>query len=174
MTLETKKADQASGRKLTAEQIEKECPDRLRDIAKEIKARLSKADKQSQQAQDNLIAVDELLAEAKKLCDDGGFEKFQKMFCPHLGKSQAYALRAIAAGTKSLVEHRIDERDRKRKSRKALRAAGKNSGTVPEKPELTPAPHDTSAVAEDLNGVGIGDGSPPFPAKPRSAVAPIL
>jgi hypothetical protein len=75
----------------------------LRQIAQEIEVRLSKADKRAQQAQDHLITVDELLSEAKNLCDDGGFKKFRELFCPQLGKSQAYALLAIAGGEENPV-----------------------------------------------------------------------
>ena len=62
--------------KLTAEEIEKECPARLQQIGKEIRQRLAKADKQTELAQNHLIAVEQLLVEAKALCDDGGFKKF--------------------------------------------------------------------------------------------------
>jgi hypothetical protein len=158
--------------KLAAEQIENECPECLRKIANEIKVRLSKADKQTQQAQDHLIAVERLLAEAKSLCDDGGFQKFRELFCPQLGKSQAYALLSIAAGKKTLADHRMNERDRKRQSRKALRAAAENSGTVPEKADPTTASQDTPAVPDESAGDGVGVGSPADPAKCQTVVAP--
>ena len=119
--------------RLTAEQIEQDCPDRLRQIAKEIEERLSKADKQAKQAEDHFIAVDRLLVEAKSFCDTGGFEKFRELFCPQLGKSQAYKLLSIAAGKKTFAENRAEERDRKRRTRANQKAAAANSGTVPEK-----------------------------------------
>jgi hypothetical protein len=94
------KAMTTTKHKLTAAQVEKDCPARLQQIGKEIAARLAKADKQTELARNHLIAIDELLAEAKELCDGGGFNKFRELFCPQLGKSQAYALLAIAAGKK--------------------------------------------------------------------------
>jgi hypothetical protein len=140
--------DRTPRHKLTAEQIEKECPERLRQIAKEIEERLSKADKQTKQAQNHMIAVQQLLAEAKGLCDGGGFKKFRELFCPQLGKSQAYALLAISAGKKTLAEHRANERDRKQRTREKQKAAA-NSGTVPENsysaPESQEAPTRTRA-----------------------------
>jgi uncharacterized Zn finger protein (UPF0148 family) len=118
--------------KLTAAQIEKGCPARLQAIGQEITARLAKADKKTQEANDHLIAVNQLLAEAKRLCDSGGFQKFRELFCPQLGKSQAYAMLAIAAGRKTIEQHRSEERERKQKTRERQKAAT-NSGTVPEK-----------------------------------------
>jgi len=137
----------------TAEQIEKACPERLKQIGKEITERLKKADKQTELAQNHLIAVEQLLAEAKSLCDDSGFEKFRELVCPQLGKSQAYALLAIAAGKKTLAEHRIEERERKRRTRTKQKAAA-NSGTVPEKPEPATAP-DNAPEATSSDTVGV-------------------
>jgi hypothetical protein len=119
--------------KFTAEQIEGACPPRLQQIAREITELHKTAQRQVELANDHLIAIEKLLAEAKELCDGGGFYKFRELFCPQLGKSQAYALRAIAAGKKTLAEHRAAERERKQKSRANQRAATANSGTVPEK-----------------------------------------
>jgi hypothetical protein len=117
--------------KLTEAQIEAGCPDRLKQIGREIEVRLKKADKQANLAQDQLITVEKLLSEAKELCDDGGFKRFRELFCPHLGKSQAYELLAIAAGKKTLIEHRADARERQRRSR-AQRAVDSDSVTVTE------------------------------------------
>jgi hypothetical protein len=132
--------------KFTAKQVEEECPLRLQQIGKEIGERLKRAEKQTRLAADHVIAVDKLLAEAKGLCDGGGFNKFRKLFCPQLGKSQAYALLAIGSGKKTLAEHRTAERQRKQKSRANRRAAPANSGTVPEnsssEPEASTAPAD--------------------------------
>ncbi len=119
--------------KLTAAQIQKNCPPRLRQIGKEITERLAKADKQTQLAQDHLIAIQQLLAEAEKLCDGGGFKKFHELFCPQLGKSQAYALLAIGAGKKAFAEHRADECERKRRTRANQKARARDSGDSPGK-----------------------------------------
>ena len=112
---------------------EKDCPARLQQIGREIAERLKRAEKQAKLAADHVIAVDKLLAEAKELCDGGGFKKFRELFCPQLGKSQAYVLLAIAAGKKTLAEHRTEERERKQKSRANQKTVAANSGTVPEK-----------------------------------------
>jgi hypothetical protein len=76
----------------TAAQIEKDCPARLQQIGREIAERLKKAERQEKLAADNAIAVDRLLAQAKRLCDDGGFKKFRELFCPRL----AYVLSLVA------------------------------------------------------------------------------
>jgi hypothetical protein len=154
--------------KFTATQIEKNCPARLQQIGKEIKEWLEKARKYHQQAEDHLIAVNARINEAKRLCDDGGFNKFRERFCPELGKSQSYVLRAIAAGKKTLAEHRTEERKRKRKSRANQRAATANSGTVPERSKPQEAP--TKAGAVQVTSTVLEQTPEP---KPRSAVASI-
>lgn len=115
VNLSTNNADHKAEPKLTAAQVQTECPLRLKQIADEISARFGRAKKQAQDANDHLIAANLLLAEAKSLCDDGGFRKFRELFCPQLGKSQAYAMLAIAAGKKTLAGHRSEERERKQK-----------------------------------------------------------
>ena len=107
--------------KFTATQIEKNCPARLQQIATEIAERHERARKQAGIAADHLIAIEKLLAEAKGLCDRGGFNKFRELYCPNLRKSQAYALRAIAGAKKTFAEHRTEERERKRKSQQTRR-----------------------------------------------------
>jgi hypothetical protein len=126
----------------------------------EIKERLEKARKYHQQAEDHLIAVNERINEAKSLCDDGGFHKFRERFCPELGKSQSYVLHAIAAGKKTLTEHRAEERKRKRKSRANRKAAAPNSGTVPER------------EPEDVPTDGGAETAMVKPAKHQRAIAP--
>ena len=153
--------------KFTAAQIEKDCPARLQQIGREIAERLKKAEKQAKLAADHVIAVDQLLAEAKELCDDGGFKKFRELFCPQLGKSQAYALLAIAAGKKTLAEHRTAERERKQKSRANQRAAAANSGTVPEKSKQQDAPAEAGVVEHPSTAVE----QTPEPSKCPSTVA---
>jgi hypothetical protein len=165
----TKDTSLQAKRKFTAAQIEKNCPPRLRQIGKEITERLAKADKQTQLARDHLIAIEQLLKEANELCDGGGFKKFRELFCPQLGKSQAYAWLAIAAGRKTLAEHRANTRARTARSRANKKAEA--SATVADKsapapserqespPEVAPA-HAPSIVPEQR----------PAAAAPRRAV----
>jgi len=159
--------DPTNEHKLTAAQVEENCSIRLQQIGKEITQRLAKADKQTELAQNHLIAVDRLLAEAEELCDGGGFNKFRELFCPQLGKSQAYALLAIAAGKKTLTEHRTEERERKQKTR-ARQKAATNSGTVPETSE--PEPQGAPIGDDEVETTSIVPEQTPEPAKPRSAV----
>ena len=130
--------------KVTAAQFVTDCSPRLQEIGHEITERLDKVERHAQLANDHLIAVNQLLAEAKKLCDGGCFKKFREQFCPQLGKSQAYALLAIAAGKKTFTAHRTEERERKQRTRANQKAApAANSGTVPENSE----PHEGSNPA---------------------------
>jgi hypothetical protein len=61
--------------KYTSAQIEMDCPARLHDLAKEIMEGLEKVDNQ-------VIAVKNLIAEVKALCDVGGFAAFREKFFP--------------------------------------------------------------------------------------------
>ncbi len=121
--------------KVTAAQVEGDCPVRLQQIGREITERLKKAKKQTEVAGNHLIAVNKLIAEAKSICDGGGFNKFRDLFCPQLGRSQAYVLHAIGVGKKTLTEHRTEERKRKQRTRATQRAATPKSGTVPDNPD---------------------------------------
>jgi len=137
--------------KFTAPQIETNCPARLQQIGREIKERLEKARKQHQQAENHLVAVNELIAEAEKLCDGGGFKKFREVFCPELGKSQAYVLHAIATGKKKIEHHKAEQRDRQRKSRAKRKSQSDNSVTVTERSsserlEVLPGGTETSSI----------------------------
>jgi hypothetical protein len=124
--------------KVTAQQVQNDCPDRLQQIGKEILERFHRAGKQNELANNHLIAAQELLAEAKTLCDAGGFKKFRELFCPQLGKTQAYVLRAIGAGKKTFEQHRMEQRGRQRKSRLKRSSQSDNSVTVTENLEPEP------------------------------------
>ena len=86
--------------KFTAAQVEKIARFVCNRLAMRLQNGSQKRISKRSYANDHLIAIDQLLAEAKELCDGGGFNKFRELFCPQLGKSQAYALLAIAAGKK--------------------------------------------------------------------------
>ncbi len=149
---------------ITAEQIETNCPDHLQQLGNEIAARIRKANKQIEQARDHAISVNQLMAEAKELCDGGGFHAFQKKFFPDLSKSRVYELLAIGTDKKSVEEIRADTRVRVAKHR-ANRAAARNSVTVTENsgPELcTQAPDENGEV----EAPGIASEQTPEPEKP--------
>ena len=121
--------------KLTADQIEKECPESLAgnwqgDCTNGSSKRTSKRNWR----QNHLIAVEQLLTEAKELCDVGGFDKFRELCCPQLGKSQAYALLAIGTGKKTLAEHRAEERDAQAKDASKSKGSGSGFRDSPGKP----------------------------------------
>jgi hypothetical protein len=148
--------------KFTAEQVETKCPERLRDIGKLIAARLEKIDKQIEQAENHSISVNQLITQAKALCDEGGFNAFREKFFPNLGKSRVYELLAIGTSKKSVEEVKARTRARVAKYR-ANKAASSVSVTVTDNSEL------------EMPGVPTKGCEPeqmPEPAKPRSAVAP--
>jgi hypothetical protein len=156
--------------KLTAAQIARG-PVRLHQIGREIRERLKKAKKQNELAENHLIAVNELIAEARELCDRGDFKRFRRLYCPHLGQSQAYALRAIGAGKKTFAEHRVEERERKQRTRASQRAAAANSGTVPE--NSNPQTEVPAAATEDGEPATTTIApAPGGPVKPLSGVTP--
>jgi hypothetical protein len=161
MTDATTTSTIANEPKFTAKQIEENCPDRLQLLGNEIAARIRKADKQIEQAENHSISIDKLIAQAQQLCDEGGFLAFQKKFFPHLGKSRVYELLAIGTSKKSVEETRASTRARVAKYR-ANKAAASFSVTVTEKPEQAGAAQTTDIATEQT----------PEPSKPRSAVAP--
>jgi hypothetical protein len=135
--------------KVTAAQIEAECPDRLREIGKEITERFKKAQNGYQKAADHMDAIKALMDEAERLCDGGGFKKFRELFCPRLRKSQAYVRHAIATGKKKIEHHKAEQRDRQRKSRAKRKSHSENSVTVTEtlsSERLEVLPRETSSI----------------------------
>jgi hypothetical protein len=60
--------------KLLAAQIEKDCPDKLHNLARRIKAHLDKARTNEEKAQQHYTAAAQYLNEAKELCDTGAVE----------------------------------------------------------------------------------------------------
>jgi hypothetical protein len=151
--------------RVTAADIENDCPPRLREIGREITERLAEARKHVDAHE---TAINNLIVEAKGLCDSGGFNKFRELLCPQLHKSQAYVLLAIATGKKTLGEHRNEERERKQKTRATQKAATANSGTVPENSEA----QGTRTEDGKVETAGTVPGQSPGPAKPRRAVTP--
>ena len=141
--------------KITATQIEEECPERLQEIGKEIRERFKKAQNGYKKADDHMDTIKVLLNEAESLCDEGGFERFQEILCPELGKSRAYELRAIARNKRSIEETRARTRERVAKHR-ANKPAAPLSVTVTE----NLAGGATSAPPEDQE---IDGGAPLVP-----------
>jgi hypothetical protein len=152
--------------KFTAAQIEKDCPARLHDLAKEITEGLEKVYEQEKLADDQVIAVKKLIAEVKALCDVGGFAAFREKFFPNLGKSRVYELLAIATNKKSVEEARASNRKRLAKHR-ANKAEAPNSVTVTEnlEPDRQIAPEEHRKI----EAPSIASAQTPEPTKPRSS-----
>jgi hypothetical protein len=89
-----------------------DCPKELRDVGKRIAAHLEKTHKYSEKANQHRIAAAQLLAQARELCDGGGFDAFHSKFFPNLGRSRTYELLAIATGKKSAEETKAGTRKR--------------------------------------------------------------
>jgi hypothetical protein len=152
--------------KVTAAQIENGCPARLQEIGRKITKRLGEAREQAKHVDDHVIAINNLVAEAKEICFIGGFDKFRELFCPQLGKSQAYVRLDIAAGKTTLVEHRTKERERKQMARANQKAAAAKFRDVPDKSGLEAPSAFTENDGHEATNLA------PEPAKPRRAVAP--
>jgi hypothetical protein len=131
--------------KFTAADIEKDCPDRLQQLGKQIAARLEKIDKQMVQAENHSISVNQLITQAKELCDEGGFNAFREKFFPNLGKSRIYELLAIGTSKKSVEEIKAGTRARVAKHR-ANKTAAPASVTVTDKTEAQDAPMDAGSA----------------------------
>ena len=157
--------------KLTAAQVENDCPGELQDLAKHINTHLDRACKYGDRANQHTTSAAQHLARAKELCDDGGFEAFRKKFCPDLGKSRVYELLLIGNQKKSIEEVRADTRARTARSRAKKKAEA--SATVADKSEPDPserqesplevAPADAPSIVPDQTSEA---------AKPRRAVTP--
>jgi len=168
-TIPTPKLPELREPKFTAPQIEKDCPARLQQIGREITERLKKAEKQAKLAADQVVAVDQLLAEAKVLCDEGGFNAFQQMFFPDLGKSRVYELLAIGTNKKSAEEIRSNTRARvaKHRANKAADAQFRYSNGNSD-PDAQDAPNENG----EIEAPGIASAQTSEPEKPRRAVTP--
>jgi hypothetical protein len=119
--------------KVTAAQIEKDCPTEVEALGYRIAAHLQKvrdyeakahekAGVELRKADDNWTTVTQLLAEAKVKCDAGGFKAFKERFCPDLSRSRIYELLQIGSGKKTLEESRAAKRKSVAKSRKKVSA----------------------------------------------------
>jgi hypothetical protein len=150
--------NQTTGHKVTAAEVEDNCPEDLQNLAREINALIERMDKQVEHVKDQSVTVDQLLTQAKKRCDKGGFKAFREKFFPDMGKSRFYELLQVATDKRSLKEIRAITRERVAKHR----ANKANSVTVTEKPSSIPKPDEAPCVVS---------GQTPEPAaKPRSAV----
>jgi hypothetical protein len=96
-------------RRITASEIKKGCPAILLNLSKRVVAYLEKAQKYEEKA-DHYTTASQYLAQAKAICNEGGFAAFWDRFCPSLGRSRAYELLAIAAGNKTIADVRADRR----------------------------------------------------------------
>jgi hypothetical protein len=108
---------------LTAAQIENDCPALVQDLGKRIAAHYDKMVKYEDKAEENKIAMAQLLTQAKKACDEAGFTAFRERFCPNLGRSRAHELLLIACGKKTIEETKTATRERVKKHRTAKKEA---------------------------------------------------
>ena len=132
--------------KFTAAEIEGEqCPKFLLNLGRQIGAHLDRARKAEEKADQHYIAVLQLLEKAKQNCDAGGFAAFQEKFCPDLGRSRAYELKAIATGKKSIEDIRASSRERQARCRASRKV---ESVTVTDSSPTTPAMDADKSPAE--------------------------
>jgi len=153
--------DHTTEHKVTAAEVEKNCPAELQDLAKRIAAHLEKARKCKQKAEQHNISAGQHLAQAQKLCDEGGFKAFHEKLCPNLGKSRAHELLQIATNKKSIEEIKDSTRERVAKHR-AKRAASSVTVTDKAEPAAEPQQASVEAVTEQT----------PAPVERRGTVNP--
>jgi hypothetical protein len=158
--------------KFTAALVEdaRGCPKILQNLQKQITAHLQKANKYSEKADQHRTSAAQLFAQAKELCDDGGFAAFHKKFFPDLGRSRVYEILAIRTGKKSIAEVRSSTRERVARHRATKAAtsvtvtdglvdggAKEDSDTAPVPPVDSPA--DIGAGDEEDEGADDGRGA---------------
>ena len=159
--------DNKHDHKLTAAQVEENCPAALQDLGRRIAAHVEKARKCEEKAEQHYTAIAQHLAEAKEACDDGGFNAFREKFFPELGRTRTYELLAIATNKKSVEEIKAGTRERVAKHRAKKAAA---SVTVTDKlaPEAEGAPTEVAPA----DAPSIVPEQTPEAAKPGRAVTP--
>jgi hypothetical protein len=140
--------------KVTAADLERECPEVLQDLADRIAVHLDNARQCREKARQHRISAGLCLGQAQAACDDGGFKAFQERFFPKLGKSRVYELLQIATNRKTPEEIQAGTRERVAKHR-AKKAS--DSVTVTECPdhvtERHEIPSDSVTVTESPNRV---------------------
>ena len=103
--------------KVTAEDVENNCPATLQDLGKRIAVYLEKARRSDEKAKQYYTTIAQHLAEAQRICDDVGFKAFREKFFPDLGKSRVYELLQIATNKKSIEQINASRRERVAKHR---------------------------------------------------------
>jgi hypothetical protein len=151
--------------KLTAAQVEKDCPVMLQDLGRRIAVHSDKARKCEEKAEQHYTTIAQLLVTAQRACDDGGFNAFREMFFPNLGKSRVYELLTIGTNKKSFEEIKASTRARVAKHR-AIKAKAPPSVTVTDKPEPG------AQGAPEIEAPSIASEHVPEPTNPPSSVSP--
>jgi hypothetical protein len=98
--------------KITAEQVNSNCPAELEDWCKRVAAHHESTQKYLKKVENNEDSVGKLLALIADACDEGGFEACRAKFFPELGKSRTNELKQIATGKKTLEQIRAETRER--------------------------------------------------------------
>jgi hypothetical protein len=154
-------------RKLTAAQVEENCPAALQDLGKRIAAHFDKARKYQEKAEQHYTAIAQHLAKAKEACDAGGFNAFREKFFPELGRTRTYELLAIATNKKSVEETKAGTRKRVAKHR-----AKKAGASVTVTDKLAPEAEGVPTEVAPADAHNIVPEQTPEAAKPRRAVTP--
>lgn len=161
-------------RKVTAEQIEKNCPNELQSLAERIKAHLEKAHKYKEKADQHYISVGQYLSRAREACDESGFEAFREKFCPDLGRTRAYELLALGQNKKSLEDIRASNRERvaRHRAKKLDKACSDDRPVryVTDKPD--PVPQEALPGPVEAEAISITPEQVSQPVRPRNTVNP--
>jgi hypothetical protein len=157
--------------KLTAAQIERDCPATLQDLGKRIAAHLEKAHKCEEKAQQHYTSIAQHLAKAKETCDDGGFDAFRERFCPDLGRTRVYELLSIATNKKTVEQVRADTRARTARSRANKKSRDIRYVADKSEPPSEPSErHEFPPEIAPADAPGIVPEQRPKAAAPRRAV----
>jgi hypothetical protein len=167
-----------SSQKITAAEVRENCPATLKDLADQIAAHLKTACKYDEKAQQHYTSIGQHLAEAKKLCDEGGFNAFREKYCPDLERTRVYELLAIGNGKKSLEDTRADTRKRaaKHRAKKLGLSAEREPGgeAVGDVRYVTDSRGQTAGAGHTLTIPGNGDASDTVKEQTVEAVTPAL
>jgi len=168
--------------KITAADVERECPEVLQGFAGHVTAHLEKARKYADKVEQHHIAAGKYLAQAQAACDDGGFAAFRERFFPKLGQSRVYELLSIATNRKSVEEVRASTRERVARHRAK---SASNSLIIPESPDRAAAsvtvteshqhpaePEESLEIEDQVEAGSAAEELAPEPETPRRAHTP--
>ena len=121
----------SDGGLITASQVKSDdCPTEVLELGKRAATHLEKAAKCDEKAEQHRVTAGQCFAQARAICDDGGLDAFRERFFPHVARSRAYELLAIATNKKSIETVRAETRERVARHRERTQSVTVTDNTI--------------------------------------------